>query len=277
MHWSDPSRIDLSLESRSISFENPTGARGAGGKSHAGRKGSPFKEIEAGERVVLADLEGPGTIRHIWITIPPAPPERMRAVRLEVFYDGARRALDQRPARRLLRRAARTAGPSRDRPLGDPGRARLQRLLPDAFREGAPLRARERVGWPPAPLLPDRLHADFEPATATPSSSPRRLSPRESDRAEARLRDLRGSSWSGSLPRLRRRDPRPAGRPLRLVRRGRGQDVPRRRHDPPDDLRHRPRGLRRHRLGAWVPTSRRTRASPSSSAIPRDPSVGCPT
>ncbi len=88
MHWPDPSRIDLSLESRSVSFENPTGARGAGGTSHAGRKGSPFKEIEAGERVVLADLEGPGTIRHIWITIPPAPPERMRAARLEVFYDG---------------------------------------------------------------------------------------------------------------------------------------------------------------------------------------------
>jgi hypothetical protein len=88
MHWPDASRIDLSLESRSVSFENPTGARGAGGRSHAGRKGSPFKEIEAGERVVLADLEGAGTIRHIWITIPPAQPERMRAVRLEVFYDG---------------------------------------------------------------------------------------------------------------------------------------------------------------------------------------------
>ncbi len=88
MPWSDPSQIDLSLETRSISFENPTGARGAGGKAHGGRKGSPFKEIEAGERVVLADIEGRGTIRHVWITIPPAPPERMRAVRLEVFYDG---------------------------------------------------------------------------------------------------------------------------------------------------------------------------------------------
>lgn len=88
MPWTDASRIDLSLESRSISFENPTGARGAGGRSHGGRKGSPFKEIEAGERVVLADIAGRGTIRHVWITIPPAAPERMRAVRLEVFYDG---------------------------------------------------------------------------------------------------------------------------------------------------------------------------------------------
>ncbi|MFO0689599.1 MAG: glycoside hydrolase family 172 protein [Myxococcota bacterium] len=88
MVWSDPSRIDLSLESRSVSFENPTGARAAGGAAHGGRKGAPFRELAAGERVVLADLEGPGTIRHVWLTIPPAPPERMRAVRLEVFYDG---------------------------------------------------------------------------------------------------------------------------------------------------------------------------------------------
>jgi len=88
MPWRSPSEIDLSLETRSISFENPTGARGAGGTAHGGRKGAPFREIEAGERIVLADIAGPGTIRHVWLTIPPAPPERMRGVRLEVFYDG---------------------------------------------------------------------------------------------------------------------------------------------------------------------------------------------
>src|SRR5262245_18156289 len=85
----DPSRIDLELDSRAVSFENPTGARGAGGTAHGGRKGAPSRRIEAGERVVLADLEGPGTIRHLWLTFPPAPPERMRAPVLEVFYDGA--------------------------------------------------------------------------------------------------------------------------------------------------------------------------------------------
>lgn len=88
MTWSSPAEIDLSLESRSISFENPTGARGAGGSAHGGRKGAPSRELAPGERIVLADIAGPGTIRHVWMTIPPAPPERMRAVRLEVFYDG---------------------------------------------------------------------------------------------------------------------------------------------------------------------------------------------
>ena len=32
-------RIDTTLDSRSISFENPTGARGAGGQAAGGRKG----------------------------------------------------------------------------------------------------------------------------------------------------------------------------------------------------------------------------------------------
>jgi len=85
----DPAVVDLSLDSRSVSFENPTGARGAGGTAHGGRKGAPNRRIRAGERVVLADLEGPGIARHLWLTVPPAPPERLRALLLEVFYDGA--------------------------------------------------------------------------------------------------------------------------------------------------------------------------------------------
>src|SRR5882672_8636934 len=90
MHASfDPSRIDLDMDSRAVTFENPTGARGAGGVKFGGRKGAPSRKLEPGEKVVLADLEGPGTIRHVWMTFPPARPERMRALVLEVFYDGA--------------------------------------------------------------------------------------------------------------------------------------------------------------------------------------------
>jgi hypothetical protein len=64
--------IDAGLESRSISFENPTGARGAGGRAASplgvGRKGDAVRTIAAGETVVLADIAGRGTIRHIWAT-----------------------------------------------------------------------------------------------------------------------------------------------------------------------------------------------------------------
>ena len=85
----EPSFIDTRLDSRAISFENPTGARGAGGTAHGGRKGAPNRRLAPGERVVIADIDGPGTVRHIWLTIPPSSPEVMRAQVLEVFYDGA--------------------------------------------------------------------------------------------------------------------------------------------------------------------------------------------
>lgn len=64
--------LDTNLNSRSISFENPTGAPGSGGKAASplgvGRKGAPLRNIPAGESVTLCDIKGPGTIRHIWLT-----------------------------------------------------------------------------------------------------------------------------------------------------------------------------------------------------------------
>jgi hypothetical protein len=88
MHFQDPSTIDLSLDSRAITFENTSGARGASGQTRGGRKGAAFRTIAPGERVLLADIEGPGTIRHIWMTFRPARPEVMRALTLDVYYDG---------------------------------------------------------------------------------------------------------------------------------------------------------------------------------------------
>lgn len=84
----DASFVDPRLDSRAVSFENPTGGRGAGGRAHGGRKGAPSRIVAPGERVVLADLDGPGTLRHLWLTVPPAPPEIMRALWLDVHYDG---------------------------------------------------------------------------------------------------------------------------------------------------------------------------------------------
>lgn len=64
-------RIPSNLQSRSISFENPHGERGAGGQAASplgpGRKGAPARMIGPGETVELADIEGPGVIRHIWM------------------------------------------------------------------------------------------------------------------------------------------------------------------------------------------------------------------
>jgi hypothetical protein len=85
----DLTRVSPVVDGRACTFENPTGARGAGGRAANGRKGAPFGVLAAGETVTLADVDGPGVVRHIWMTFPPARPEVMRAMVLEVFYDGA--------------------------------------------------------------------------------------------------------------------------------------------------------------------------------------------
>ncbi len=60
--------------SRAVNAENPTGEKGRGGMaaSHLGpsRKGSPcLRDIGPQTTVTLADIEGPGVIRHIWMTV----------------------------------------------------------------------------------------------------------------------------------------------------------------------------------------------------------------
>lgn len=60
--------------SRAINEENPRGEKGKGGMaaSHLGpsRKGSPcIRTLKAGETRTLAEIEGTGTIQHIWITV----------------------------------------------------------------------------------------------------------------------------------------------------------------------------------------------------------------
>jgi hypothetical protein len=69
-------------ETRSISAENPTGEKGGGAKAvpqeesaasmlGPGWKVRPCITLEPGAAVTLADVQGPGVIQHIWITVKP--------------------------------------------------------------------------------------------------------------------------------------------------------------------------------------------------------------
>ncbi|RMF99044.1 MAG: DUF2961 domain-containing protein [Planctomycetota bacterium] len=86
-----PYLLDTGLVSRSISFENPTGAPGEGGKAASrlgvGRKGSPSRPIKPGESHVLCDIEGPGTIRHIWLTTHQDP-KNLRSLVIRAYWEG---------------------------------------------------------------------------------------------------------------------------------------------------------------------------------------------
>jgi hypothetical protein len=86
-----PYQLDTGLVSRSISFENPSGAPGEGGKAASplgvGRKGLPCKEVKPGQTVQLCDVAGPGTIRHIWLTTNHHP-AALRGLVLRAWWEG---------------------------------------------------------------------------------------------------------------------------------------------------------------------------------------------
>ena len=61
-------------QSRSINWENRNGEKGKGGMASSdlgpSRKGSPcIPKIEAGETVILGEIQGEGIIQHIWICL----------------------------------------------------------------------------------------------------------------------------------------------------------------------------------------------------------------
>jgi len=84
-------------ESRSISAENPTGEKGKGGQATEGTcslyardlgqgwKVSPSIHIPANEVATLAEIEGPGAIQHIWMTVHP---DHWRCLILRMYWDG---------------------------------------------------------------------------------------------------------------------------------------------------------------------------------------------
>jgi hypothetical protein len=80
------------VATRWVSPENPTGAKGEGGRSNQGAKGAAFVVVAPGERRILFDVEGAGIITRIWLSGNiPRVPELRRAVRIDMFWDDAAR------------------------------------------------------------------------------------------------------------------------------------------------------------------------------------------
>jgi hypothetical protein len=104
MNLGNLSRLSAA-QSRSISPENFTGAKGQGGMategtgaSHAtglgqGWKISPSVRIQAGETFELANISGPGAIQQIWMT----PTGNWRFSILRIYWDGQEQAAVECP------------------------------------------------------------------------------------------------------------------------------------------------------------------------------------
>jgi hypothetical protein len=85
-----PFQVEPHLTTRWITFENPNGAKGMGGRAASrlgvGRKGAPSKILEPGDTVQLCDVEGPGTLRHFWCATDPHPLV-LRGLILRAWFD----------------------------------------------------------------------------------------------------------------------------------------------------------------------------------------------
>ncbi len=77
------------IQSRSASAENPKGEKSMGGIAGGGHKGSPCVQwVKPGQVVTLLDVEGCGTVRHIWLTFPPYHPDLYRGLIIRMYWDG---------------------------------------------------------------------------------------------------------------------------------------------------------------------------------------------
>ena len=101
MTFQNPAGYGLSrlsgARTRSISAENPTGGKGRGGMATGGTgaeaardlgrgwKVSPSIRVAPGETAVLADVEGPGALQHLWLTTHA---RHWRSLLLRFYWDG---------------------------------------------------------------------------------------------------------------------------------------------------------------------------------------------
>lgn len=78
-------------QTRWINFENPTGAKGEGGKENQGGKGHAFDILKAGQTRVLLNVQGSGIIQKMWVTFRERDPEMLQSLKLEMFWEDAPR------------------------------------------------------------------------------------------------------------------------------------------------------------------------------------------
>lgn len=79
--------IPSGQSTRWISFENRTGAKGAGGKENKGAKGHPADILQPGSTTTMLDYKGAGIVQRIWLTVNERSPVMLRSVRIEMYWD----------------------------------------------------------------------------------------------------------------------------------------------------------------------------------------------
>lgn len=122
-HWASP--------------ENPTARKGGGGIENRGAKGHAFETIPAGGAHVLADIRGAGVIDRMWITVDDRSPERLRALRLDIYWDGAKTPAVSVPLGDLFGGGAGALVPMETALVASPEGRSFVSYIPMPFRRGA--------------------------------------------------------------------------------------------------------------------------------------------
>ncbi|NLN94193.1 MAG: DUF2961 domain-containing protein [Candidatus Hydrogenedens sp.] len=89
--------MEEEVQSRWVSFENPSGERGTGGTANDGAKGDAFRSVAPGEEVVLMDFSGSGVIHRMWCTLPRRSPRDLRSFVLRMYWDHGEKAAVEVP------------------------------------------------------------------------------------------------------------------------------------------------------------------------------------
>jgi len=125
-------------QTRWISPENPSGAKGTGGQVNRGAKGAAFIVIKPGETAVIADITGAGIIHRIWMSgTIPRNAEQRRLVRIQAFWDDAGKPAVDCPAGDFFGTGLGLAVPLENALFSNPEGRSFNANVPMPFRRGA--------------------------------------------------------------------------------------------------------------------------------------------
>jgi hypothetical protein len=132
-------RFQSGSETRWVSPENPTGAKGAGARENRGAKGHAFETIPVGRSHTLADIQGAGTIDRMWLTIEDRSPDALRGLKFEIYWDGAATPAVSVPLGDFFLHGASEMRPMETELFASPEGRSFVSYVPMPFRKGARL------------------------------------------------------------------------------------------------------------------------------------------
>lgn len=81
--------IPAGADTRWISLENRSGAKGRGAMENGGAKGDASQWVKAGKSIELLHIDGGGVINRIWMTMIDRSPAALRSMHIDMYWEGS--------------------------------------------------------------------------------------------------------------------------------------------------------------------------------------------